>query len=230
MRLLMATTPPAPGSAGPAATPDGHHDQADVPSGRRLGRDARRLQLIAAATRVFAREGYAAVDVAAIVKEARVTRGTFYLYFPTKRDVFLAAIDQYLEVVQQQRRLAPPAAGEGLRAQLTAAFAATLRFQAGHRDLALVALRDGWGADPEVTERLRAAGVAAKTGLAATYDRLVAAGRLRDCDTYLAASAVGGMLREVLLHEVLLGGRVDEIDAIAAELADLVAGGLRPRR
>ncbi|MCC6630391.1 MAG: TetR/AcrR family transcriptional regulator [Chloroflexi bacterium] len=224
----MATTPQAPTSADPA--PDADLPVVAPPAPRRLDRDARRAQLIAAATRVFARHGYAAVDVAAIVAEARVTRGTFYLYFPTKRDVFLAAIDQYLEVIQRQRRLALPGAGRGLRAQLAEAFAATLRFQAEHRDLALVALRDGWGADPEATERLRVAGVAAKAGLAATYERLIAAGRLRACDTHLAATAVGGMLREVLLHEVLIGGRVDAIDAIAAELADLVAGGLRPRR
>jgi AcrR family transcriptional regulator len=195
-----------------------------------LERDARRLQLIGAATRVFARHGYAAVDVAMIVAEARVTRGTFYLYFPTKRDVFLAAIDQYLDLTQRQRRLATPGAPQGLRGQLAQAFAAALRFQAGHRDLALVALRDGWGADPEVTERLRQAGDAAKAGLAASYDRLIGAGRLRTCDSHIAATAVGGMLREVLLHEVVLKGRVDAIDDIAGELADLVANGLRPKR
>jgi hypothetical protein len=93
-----------------------------------------------------------------------------------------------------------------------------------------VALRDGWGADPEVTERLRKVGDAAKAGLATAYERLIAAGRLRPCDGRLAATAVGGMLRETLLHEVLLRDRVAEIDAIAAELADLIYLGLGPGR
>jgi AcrR family transcriptional regulator len=195
-----------------------------------MERDARRQQLIEAATRVFARRGYAAVDVADIVAEAKVTRGTFYLYFPTKRDVFLAAIQQYLTLIEQQASLPPPPADLPLRVQLAYAFAGALRHQAANRDLALVALRDGWGADPEVTERLRAVGDAAKAGLAAAYDRLIAAGRLRPCDSRLAAAAVGGMLREALLHEVLLRDRVAEIDVIAAELADLIYLGLRPGR
>lgn len=196
---------------------------------QRLAPDARRQQLIAAATRVFAQQGYAAADVAAIVAAAGVSRGTFYLYFPTKREVFLAVIDQYLALVARQTRLSPPA-GLPLPAQLAHAFAGVLRLHAANRDLALVALRDGWGADPEATERLRAAGEAAKAAMATIYARLIAAGQLRACDPRLVAAAVGGMLREVVLHEVLLGGRSGEIDTIAAELASLVYAGLRPGR
>ena len=55
--------------------------------------------------------------------------GGLYHYFPTKRDVFLAAIDQYLELIQRQRRLAPPGPAQGLRAQLGQAFAALLSRQ-----------------------------------------------------------------------------------------------------
>ena len=191
----------------------------------RLEKDARRQQLLEAATRVFARRGYAAVDVADIVAEAGVARGTFYLYFPGKREVFAAVIDQYLDLLSRQG--VPPPAGLSPRDQLAHAFAQALRWQADHRDLALVALRDGWGADPALTERLRAAGDRAKSNLAAAYDRLMAAGQLRSADSRLAAEAVGGLLREVALHQVLLAGRTD-IDVIAAELADLVYAGLRP--
>lgn len=195
----------------------------------RLDKDARRQQLIEAATRVFARAGYAAADVADIVAEAGVTRGTFYLYFPTKHDVFAAVIERYLDLIARQGAAPPPPAGLSRRDQFTHAFAHALRWQAEHRELALVALRDGWGADRALTERLRAAGDAAKANLAATYDRLIAAGRLRPHDSHLAASAVAGLLREIALHEILLGGRTD-IDAIAADLAALVYDGLRPDR
>jgi AcrR family transcriptional regulator len=190
--------------------------------------DARRQQLIAAATRVFARGGYHDTDVTAIVAEAGVARGTFYLYFPTKRDVFLAIIDQYLDLQRGQAGLSPPPPGLDLQGQLAHAFAQALRRHADHRDLALVALRDGWAVDAEIEASLRAAGDAAKASLAAAYERLMAAGQVRRCDSHLIATAVGGMLREVLLHEVLLKGRVGEIDRLAAELAALVYQGLRP--
>ena len=44
--------------------------------------------IIAAARRVFEREGYLEVGVDDIVTEAGVARGSFYTYFPTKLEVF----------------------------------------------------------------------------------------------------------------------------------------------
>jgi AcrR family transcriptional regulator len=194
----------------------------------RLGKDRRRQQLIEAATRVFARIGYASADISDIVVEAGVVRGTFYLYFKTKRELLQAVVDQYLDYLRQ---LAPPVSqpGQSLRSQLTAAFAATLRHHATQPELALVVLRDGWAAEPEITDQLRAAGDSAKAALAGSYRRLMERGLLRAVDSHLAATAVGGLLREVLLHEILLKQRADEIDSIAAELAGLVHDGLGRR-
>jgi AcrR family transcriptional regulator len=197
------------------------------PMRTRLEKDTRRQQLIEAATRVFAARGYAAVDVAAIVAEAGVARGTFYLYFQAKRDMLIAITEHYLALIEAQAALPPPPAAT-LQQQLAHSFAALLRHQAANRDLALVVLRDGWGADAGVTENLRAIGDAAKERLAATYQRLMDAGRLRPADSLITATAVAGMLREVTLHQVLLRQRTD-IDAIADELAALIAPGLSAR-
>lgn len=192
----------------------------------RLEKDARRQQLINAATRVFARFGYTQTDVSAVVAEARVVRGTFYLYFQAKRDIFLAIVDQYLDLLRRQAEQPRPPAEQPLRDQLAISFAQALRLHAEHRDLALVVLRDGWSADPESAERLRAAGDLAKATMAGTYAALSQAGWLRAIDSHLVATAVGGLLREVLLHEILLKGRVAEIDQIADELASFVYQGL----
>lgn len=51
------------------------------------GKRTRRL-LIDAARRVFEQHGYLQVGVDEIVAEAGVARGTFYTYFPSKREVF----------------------------------------------------------------------------------------------------------------------------------------------
>jgi AcrR family transcriptional regulator len=51
------------------------------------GRLARR-EIVAAARRVFERDGYLDARVEDIVIEAGVARGSFYSYFPSKREVF----------------------------------------------------------------------------------------------------------------------------------------------
>ncbi|MCJ2189020.1 TetR/AcrR family transcriptional regulator [Novosphingobium beihaiensis] len=61
------------------------------PPKRRNAKEIRAL-LIAAATREFADNGYKGGTTAAIARRADVTEAQLYRYFPTKRDLFRAAI------------------------------------------------------------------------------------------------------------------------------------------
>ncbi len=64
--------------------------------------DARRRQLLTAATTVFARRGYRAAGISDIVATAGVARGTFYLYFASKAEVFLAIADDFYDRLEIQ--------------------------------------------------------------------------------------------------------------------------------
>jgi len=61
---------------------------------RKIDRTARRMEIAAAASRVFLERGVANTSVSDIVKAAGVAQGTFYLYFETKDDVVLAVVDE----------------------------------------------------------------------------------------------------------------------------------------
>jgi len=52
----------------------------------------KKAKLLTAATKIFARQGYKDASVDEIVKEAAVAKGTFYYYFKSKDDMFLALI------------------------------------------------------------------------------------------------------------------------------------------
>ncbi len=69
---------------------------------RRRGRETLR-RLCEAAIVVFDERGYNAARVDDIVKQARTSHGTFYLYFSNKEDLFLALISG---VTEQMRELA----------------------------------------------------------------------------------------------------------------------------
>ncbi len=55
----------------------------------RAGTDARRQQLLEVARRRFLADGYAQTSVSAIVREAGVAQGTFYIYFKNKEQVLV---------------------------------------------------------------------------------------------------------------------------------------------
>jgi AcrR family transcriptional regulator len=54
----------------------------------------RREQILAAATKLFAEHGFADTDTQRLADELGVGKGTLYRYFPSKRELFLAATDR----------------------------------------------------------------------------------------------------------------------------------------
>src|SRR5487761_1725552 len=54
----------------------------------------RREQILDAATKLFAEHGYADTDTQLLADNLRVGKGTLYRYFPSKRELFLAAADR----------------------------------------------------------------------------------------------------------------------------------------
>ncbi|HKR98338.1 MAG TPA: TetR/AcrR family transcriptional regulator [Candidatus Dormibacteraeota bacterium] len=67
---------------------------ATASAGLRQSSDERREQVIEAAIREFAENGYAAASTAAIAKRAGISQPYIYALFPSKQDLFLAAHDR----------------------------------------------------------------------------------------------------------------------------------------
>lgn len=59
-----------------------------------LSRARKREEILAAAARTFAAHGFPGTDMQAVADEAGVAKGTLYLYFASKEELFLAAVDQ----------------------------------------------------------------------------------------------------------------------------------------
>jgi AcrR family transcriptional regulator len=57
-------------------------------------KEQRRIDLMNAARDVFAKKGYHEARIEDIVAAAKVAKGTFYLYFPDKRSIFVELVDR----------------------------------------------------------------------------------------------------------------------------------------
>jgi len=79
-----------------------------VPAGQRLTREEKKAQtrerLLDAASKVFARKGFAATSLDEVAEEAGVTKGAVYSNFDSKEDLVRAVLDERLE--QRFRELA----------------------------------------------------------------------------------------------------------------------------
>ena len=66
---------------------------------RRLPRAQRREQILAAATKAFARNGFTATGLDDIAAEAGVTRVILYRHFDSKTDLYQAVLDRFCAVL-----------------------------------------------------------------------------------------------------------------------------------
>jgi len=87
--------------------------------------EARHAEILVAAARLFAAHGYGGLDLQVLADALGVGKGTLYRYFPTKADLFLAAVDHGMErldaVVEAANPDCDPLAGavQGVTAYLT---------------------------------------------------------------------------------------------------------------
>ena len=57
-------------------------------------KEARPSEIVAAALASFAERGYAATKLEDVAAVAGISKGTIYLYFPTKEHLFRAVVEQ----------------------------------------------------------------------------------------------------------------------------------------
>lgn len=97
----------------------------------------RTAEILSAARKVFAEKGFNDATVDQIAEAGGVSKGTVYLYFPSKRDVYLAALMQGAEelgIVTAQRM----AAATGFREKIRRFFQARLEYLEQNRDFFLI--------------------------------------------------------------------------------------------
>jgi AcrR family transcriptional regulator len=75
------------------------------PCGRKVDPELaarRREEILDAAARLFAERGYSETDTQVLAEELGVGKGTLYRYFPSKRELFLAAADRVMRRLRQR--------------------------------------------------------------------------------------------------------------------------------
>jgi AcrR family transcriptional regulator len=114
----------------------------------RLDNDARRAQLLLLARKAFSDRSYDDVSIDDLAREAKISKGLLYHYFPTKRDLYVAGLreiaDELVERVNAVPTNLPPA--ERVRAGLDA----YLDHINQHARAFVSLMRGGIGSDPEV--------------------------------------------------------------------------------
>lgn len=190
-------------------------------------REARRSQILDRAAPVFASRGYHGASVSDLVTAAGVARGTFYLYFSSKDEIFLALLDDLLRHLRAQvrgvdlRPDAPP-----IPDQLPAIVGRVLTTLLDNRPLARIVFREAVALGPAVDQRLAAFHQELHAWLAASLRVGQALGAVRTLDPELTATCLLGSLRGVVQDRVLASDAPVDVPGLTSALLDIAWRGI----
>jgi AcrR family transcriptional regulator len=162
-------------------------------------RATRRAAVLAAARRIFADKGYHATSIDDIIEAAGIARGTFYLYFESKRAIFDELLDELFTTLQSTvRRIevgpgAPPPVE-----QMNATVDRVMQTLTENREMARILLREAVGIDDEFDAKLeqfygRIEGLIASAIQTGQQMKLV-----RRCDAQIVARCILGSAKELV--------------------------------
>jgi AcrR family transcriptional regulator len=194
-----------------------------------VDRDERRATLLAAARDVFAHKGYHAATIDDITRAAGVAKGTFYLYFQEKREIYYEVIRGFLQLIKDIGRSVGEQAAGSLDFLTRAERAAheLMRIFLEHRELARLAYRESMGLDPELEKLIRGFYREIAEVEATNIRTGVELGLFRPVDPLLVAYAHIGMVERVLLQLLEKDSGLPPPETIVKEVMSIAFDGLR---
>jgi AcrR family transcriptional regulator len=103
--------------------------------------ERKRTAILEAARTIFSRKAYADAAVDDVAEQARIAKGTLYLYFKSKEDLYLAALVSDLRAMSADARSKMEAA-TGFREKLRAFFEVRLDYCRSHEDFLRIYLAE----------------------------------------------------------------------------------------
>jgi AcrR family transcriptional regulator len=190
-----------------------------------MERQARRAQVLRHAKRLFARKGYHRTNVADIIARAGIARGTFYLYFQNKKDLFEELLEQVLSELRdriQRLRVGPeqPDPVDQLRDNLRR----VLNFVIAERELADILLNHSVGFDRELDVRIREFYERVAQQIQRSLDLGIQMELVRQCDTRVTAYCILGGIKEMV--GLITHGGARDIDPLVEQILAFGLGGV----
>lgn len=162
----------------------------------------KRELILAGALKVFSQKGFHGATVEEVAEVAGVGKGTVYLYFGSKTDLFVSVVEEKLKELKEiiVRRLENI---EGARAKLAESIKSHWELFNRSREFIKVILSDLSGLERELDERTREARAGFIGVLESVIEEGIKSGEFKDVEPRMAAYAIEGAISFVAFENLL---------------------------
>ena len=179
-----------------------------------------REKLLRAAKKVFAEKGFHNAQITHIIDEAGVARGTFYLYFKGKEEIFKEILKEV--ITELKKRIKVIDLRKDPIEQLKENIINVIDYALRERELARIVLNKN--CDPELFSVVDEFFEDVRKTVKNSLDKGIALGIVRDVNTEILSYALVGALKEVIRG--LIGGGYIPPEVVAEEIINIGLNGV----
>lgn len=185
---------------------------------------SRQNEILEAAARLFAKRGYAETDTQLLADQLGVGKGTLYRYFPSKEQLFLAAVDRAMNKLREHIDARIVNVEDPLD-QIAEAIRAYLEFSVDHPELVELLMQER----AQFKDRKKPTYFEHREAYIepwrARYRALIAAGRVREMPVECITDVLSQLLYGTLFVNYFVGQRKPP-EIQAQEILDVVFDGI----
>ncbi len=180
-------------------------------------------KLLQAALKIFSTKGYTSASISDIIKEAGVARGTFYIYFNSKKNAFSEVLQFVIDEIEKRgprtdsdHRFSSPSK---LYESIKNSYRSFLEIFSKNRAFADIVFTEALGIDKGFSSQLEKHYESHRARIISFLEAVRESGLARDFDNHIVCEAIIGYTERCA--RVFTEKPKTDINALAAELADL---------
>lgn len=177
-------------------------------------------KILKAAEKEFSQRGFYGTQISHIIQSAGVARGTFYLYFKSKEEVFQELLKRVVQDIRE--RIKPVDPTKDVISQIRQNIVSVAEYALQNRDLARIVLFRS--CEPEYAKITECFFEELVKLVKRTLEKGIEMGILKPIDTELIARAIVGAGKEVL--KGLISKEEVDLFKVADELINFCMGGI----
>lgn len=186
----------------------------------------RRTKIVESASRCFASCGYHATQISDIIKRAKIARGTFYLYFKSKHEIFDVILDDFIAHLQNQIWTIELGAGKNPSDQMRENVERVIDAILSRPEIGKILFNEAVGLDRTIDRKLKGFYGQLISIIETSISRGIPLGLVRDVHPRIAACIVMGGFRELLIQMTIFKNVKMDRGAIVDGLIDVLIGGM----
>ena len=184
----------------------------------------RRIEILESAETIFSSAGFHKADMNEIAKQAKIAKGTVYLYYPSKKELFIAVIKDGLESLSKNITIEVEKIEDSV-GKIKKAISTYMLFFRDHQALYRILLHPDLELMDDIVETMKSVKLSKLPQITETIQKGIEDGQIRKVDEEAVSYMILGMI-DLLLFQWLSNPNKEPIEKKIEQINEVLFKGI----